>query len=269
MQINVLNKDSFKIELKNLNVNFQNVNNPLLIPNPLTLCINGEDNGRFNFFDTETLTLENFNTQLKKFEKNNKINVMYLHNVANYIDYFDDLIVPFCRKNKIKIVVGAGTDLMDMGVCDITYNKTPIELLEEYGVLDLEPIILAATRLEKDDLEKLSYYNASVCLDLSNGLINGCGVAQIPTMQKLNLNIMLNVRNDFFEELKLVYMLSQGIYNHEQSYANIFKMALLNGYKAFNLTNNQLMLLTNVNNFDLKNLVLNLNKSNIANHSDL
>ena len=87
MQINVLNKETFKIELKNLNVNFQNVNSPLLIPNPLTLCINGEDNGRFNFFNTQTLTLESFNNQLKKFEGNNKIKVMSLHSVTNFIEY--------------------------------------------------------------------------------------------------------------------------------------------------------------------------------------
>ncbi len=269
MQINVLNKETFKIELKNLDVNFQNVVSPLLIPNPLTLCINGEDNGRFNFFNTKTLTFESFNNQLKEFNKNNKINVMYLHNVTNFIDYYDDVIVPFCRKNNIKIVVRAGFDLMDMGICDITYHKTPIQILEEYGVLDLEPIILSATRLEKEDLEKLSYYNASVCLDLSNDLISGSGVAQIPTMQNLNLNIMLNVRNDLFEELKLVYMLSNGIYNHEQSYANILKMALINGYKAFNLNNKQLMLLSRVNSFELKHLVLNLNKNNIVTNSDL
>ena len=64
-------------------------------------------------------------------------------------------------------------------------------------------------------------------------------------------------------------MLSNGIYNHEQSYANILKMALLNGYTAFNLTNNQLMLLSDINSLDLKNIVLNSNKNNIVKQSDL
>ncbi|MBQ2864517.1 MAG: hypothetical protein IJE91_03525 [Clostridia bacterium] len=264
MLINVLNKESLKIETKNINANVNGVSSPLLIPNPLTLCVNGTDNGRFNVFNLDNLSLNDLNLQLQKFKHNNKINIIYLNNVINYVNYFDEIIIPFCKQNKVKPVVKAGSTLEEMGEFDVAFKKSPIDVLEEYGVLDLEPIILSATRLEKEDLEKLGYYSATICLDLSNDLIAGNGVPQIVTMQKYNLNIMLNVRDDLFEELKLVYMLSNGIFNYEQSYANILKMALLNSYKAFNIENSELMLLCNIEQPSLKNLVLNCNKFNIA-----
>lgn len=264
MIINALNTNTFEIKTIQLDVNFQDVKNPLLVPTPLTLCINGLDNQQFNVFDLFELNLNSFNSQLESFKKNGKINIMYLNTAIGYADYYDDLIVPFCRKNKIKLVVRAGDDLSDMGLCDYMYKTTPIGFLEEYGILDLQPIILSAARLEKEDLEKLSYYNATVCLDLSTDLIQGNGIPQIPTMQKYNLNIMLNVRNDVFEELRLVYMLSNGIFNHEQNYANVLKMALVNGYKAFGIKHKDHVLLQEIYNPEFEHMVLNCNKSNIV-----
>lgn len=261
MLVNYLNLENEKIEEKQIDVKLDGLQDLLLLNKPF--CLNLENNTDFNIFNLEEITEQNLNKQLSGFN-NNRPNIIYLNDVVNFEDDYD-VIVPFCKKNNVKLVVKAGYSLNEMGECDKVFGKTPIDLLEEFGVLDLEPIILSGARLEKEDLEKLSYYNATICLDVSNDLLAGNGVAPITTMQQKGLNIMLNVRNDVFEEIRLIYLLSAGIYNCNQSYANVLKMAFSNGYKAFGLQANESVLVSGVKPDYLKNLVLNCNKNMVVN----
>lgn len=257
MLFNTLNINNLKIEQKEFDFNI-NSNGVFVLPSPLTLTI-GTSNDNFNVFDVSSVTEESLNSQLLQFNKNKKINLMFLNDVVNFENDFD-VIVPFCKKNNVKLVVKAGYSLDEMGECDKLFGKTPIDLLEEFGVLDLEPIILSAAKLEKEDIEKLSYYSATVCLDLSNDLLNGNGVAPIVTMLQKNLTVMLNVRKDVFEEIKLAYMLTKGVYNCDLTFETALKMAFLNGYKAFNLPQTNYMVVKCEEKNCLQNLVLNTNK---------
>ena len=261
MLLNTLNFNNFKIEQKEFNFNLNSNKDVLVLPCPLTLTI-GAENKNFNIFDVSDLSEQNLNNQLTRFNKNGKINIMFLNDVVNFEGDFD-VIVPFCKTNKVKLVVKAGYSLNEMGECDKLFGKTPIDLLEEFGVLDLEPIILSGAKLEKSDIEKLSYYNATVCLDLSNDLLNGNGVAPIVTMLKNNLTVMFNVRQDVFEEIKLAFMLTKGVYNCDLQEETVLKMAFLNGYKVFNVPMDNYMVVKCENKNLLKNLVLNTNKNMI------
>ncbi len=198
--------------------------NLAIIPN--FKYFNLSDKNNYNIFNLNNLTEQSLEEQLLSFDKN-KLTLMYLEN-PTLLEGEYDTIVPFCKKHNIKIVAVAGRTLNEMGECDKLHGVTPIGYLEEFGVLDLEPIILSGANLDKEDFEKLSYYNASVCLDVTNDWFNGNGLAQLPTIKKYNINVLLNC-NNVFKELYSAYFLPVGYY---KSPNNITEVDVLN-YACF------------------------------------
>ena len=169
--------------------------------------LNFEQCDNYNIFNLNNLSEESLEKQLDSF-KNDKLTFMFLENPTELEGEYD-VIVPFCKKHNIKIVAVAGRTLNEMGECDKMHGVTPIGYLEEFGVLDLEPIILSAANLEKEDLEKLSYYNATICLSVTFDWLNGNGLAQMPLIKKYNLNVMFECSN-IFKEIYSAYFLPAG-----------------------------------------------------------
>lgn len=206
-------------------------NNMILLPN---FSYNLTDENSC-FFSLKKLTEKELNKQLKQFNLLSKTPIMFIDDVLKYEQYYD-LILSFCKRNNIKIVVKVGTTLNEMGECDKLFNLTPIELLESYGILDQDPIILSGTNLDKQDFEILSNYNISVCLNLTQDLIEGNGIAPVVTIKKHNLNIFFNsCLNDVFKEMFLCYTLPRGILNDTKliSAEDVLKMAVVNKNIAF------------------------------------
>ncbi|MBR2468512.1 MAG: hypothetical protein IKB42_05680 [Clostridia bacterium] len=203
-----------------------------LLPKLNSLDISNLD--KYNVFDLNNLTALSLSTQLKGFDKN-KQTIMYLKDpILLNVEY--DVIVPFCKKNNIKVVANVGRTLDEMGWCDKMYGMTPVDFLEECGVLDLEPIILSGANLEKSDIEKLAYYNATICLDVTIDWKNGNGIAQIATILKNNLNVIMNGKNIVKEMLNL-RLLAQGYFKIQNivSREDLINIATTNYEKVFNL----------------------------------
>ena len=233
------------------------------------------NNMQYDFFNLENVTLKSLENQLENFKKNDILPFMFLKDILLPESVYD-IIVPFCHKNKIKIMVCVGETLTELGTFDKLYNMSPIDFLESYGVLDCEPIIFSAANLEKDDLEKLSYYGATICLNLTHDLLCGNGIASILTMQKLGLNIVFNTNvDDVFKEMFLCYTLPKGLLNSKTaiSLRDVFCMATTNFNKIVKNNNANEINLSNCivlktdNKFDdeLKNVVLTGNNNQIVN----
>ncbi len=234
---------------------------------------NNKINGvNYDFFNIENVTTESLTHQLNKFKENNVLPFLFINDIFMPTDYYD-IIIPFCHKHKIKIIVKIGETLNELGLFDKLYKMSPIDFLESYGVLDQEPIIFSCANLEKDDLEKLSYYNATICLNLTEDLLLGNGIPSIATMLNLNLNIVFNTNlDDVFKEMFLCYTLPKGLLNSKNvvSELDVFKMATVNFNKIVSVNNSEenkanLMLVKIDNKFNsvLKNIILLSNNNNI------
>jgi len=156
----------------------------------------------YNVFNLNNLSYSSLKSQLDKFDTS-RPTFLYIDDVTKYIQDYE-CIVSFCIDYRIVVIANAGSTLEEMGRCDKQFGMTPVGLLEDYGVLDLEPIILGGANLDKDDYEKLSYYNATLCLNITNDMLNGNGIAQIVTAKKYNVNMIFNCK-DIYKEISLAY----------------------------------------------------------------
>lgn len=176
---------------------------------PKVIGLDLSDFSKYNVFDLTKIEETILEKQLNSFDVS-KSTFMYIKNPIDLEQEYD-IIVPFCKKHNIKLIVCAGRTLDEMGRCDKLYNMSPIDYLEECGVLNLEPIVLSCANLEKSDFEKLSYYNATICLDITNDWISGNGLAHIPSIIKYNLNVIFN-GSSIIKELEHLYFLASGYY---------------------------------------------------------
>ena len=108
----------------------------------------------YNVFDLNNISYDNLLSQYKNFD-NDKVTFLYIDDVLKYEQEYQT-IVRFCIDYRIAVIVNAGSTLEEMGRCDKMYGLTPIGVLEEFGVLDLEPIILSGANLDKEDYEKIN-----------------------------------------------------------------------------------------------------------------
>lgn len=186
----------------------------------------------YNVFDLHNISYDNLLSQYKNFD-NDKVTFLYIDDVLKYEQEYQT-IVRFCIDYRIAVIVNAGSTLEEMGRCDKIYGLTPIGVLEEFGVLDLEPIILSGANLDKEDYEKMSYYNATLCLDITNDMLKGNGIAQIVTAKKYNVNMIFNCK-DIYKEMFLAYTLPRGILNTTTAISpeDVLEIACINMGKVF------------------------------------
>lgn len=125
------------------------------------------------------------------------------------------------------------------------YNTTPIKALKGLGFLDQKLILAHATFLEKDDLKLLTNQTSIVTNPISN-LNLGCGIADLTTYIKHNINIALGTDGqgsgnnlNLFKHMSVVGDLQKAIYEDPTviSSYEILKMATINGAKALGLEN--------------------------------
>ena len=124
-----------------------------------------------------------------------------------------------------------------------TYNKTPINALKELGFLDQKLILAHATFLEKENLNLLTSNTSIVTNPISN-LNLGCGIADLVTYLKHNINIALGTDGqgsgnnlNLFKHMSITGDLQKAIYKDPTviSSYDVLKMATINGAKALGL----------------------------------
>ena len=150
--------------------------------------------------------------------------------------------VDFTSKHNIPRSIHLCETLKEVGDCTVLHNqKTPPMYLEDLGFFDRPALCYHCVHMDKDDLQILADYGASVSTCPSSNIKLASGIAPIYAMQNKGINITIgtdgvasNNSLDMFKEMFLVATLSKvNIYNAEVvSAKEVLKMATINGAKA-------------------------------------
>lgn len=92
---------------------------------------------------------------------------------------------------KRKLFMKVGQDLEQLGAIDKFYHKTLSEVLEEFGFLDRDCVLVGGNCLEKDELRLLKSYDTKVVLVPNEDARLGRRATNLVTLQNLGFEISL------------------------------------------------------------------------------
>lgn len=92
-----------------------------------------------------------------------------------------------CMTLENKVFIKFGQNLNEMGEINAIYKKMPSEVLEEFGILDRNAVIVGGNCFEKDELELLSAYNTSFVLLPNDDARSGRRFININILKRLNI----------------------------------------------------------------------------------
>lgn len=189
---------------------------------------------------------------------------VYLANEARFNN-----AIKLSRQHNTIISTHMSETITEVGNCVKQHDLTPVALLESYGFFDRPAIVFHAVHLDKEDINILKHYNASVCSNPCSNLKLGSGIAPINALVSKGVNVCLgtdgsasNNRLDMFREMYLIACLQKGIM-HDGSIIPCelaLQIATYNGAKALN--NDRIGELKEGNFADL--IMINLNGINNA-----
>lgn len=121
------------------------------------------------------------------------------------------------------------------------YGMTSVEICRETGVLDVPVMAAHCVHLTDSDLKIMKEKGASVAHNPTSNLKLGSGIARIPEMMDLGINVCLgtdgaasNNNLNMFEEMNLAAILHKGVAMNPQlmKAADVLKMGTVNGARA-------------------------------------
>ena len=167
----------------------------------------------------------------------------FIHSIYTTDDKSILECVDYTAKNNIPLSIHLAETLKEVGDCTVKNNqKTPAQYLEDLGFFDRQgSLCYHCVHMDKDDLQILADYNASVSTCPSSNIKLASGIAPIYAMQNKGINITIgtdgvasNNSLDMFKEMFLVATLSKvNIYDASVvCAADVLKMATINGANA-------------------------------------
>ncbi len=157
--------------------------------------------------------------------------------------FFD--ILRFAKEYDVPLGIHLAETLKEVGDCTLEHNGlTPAGYLESLGFLDRPCLCAHCVHMDKDDLQILADYDASVVTCPSSNIKLASGIAPIYAMQNKGINIAIgtdgvasNNSLDMFKEMFLVATLSKVSISDPSvvSALDVLKMATINGANAMGL----------------------------------
>lgn len=174
----------------------------------------------------------------------------YAHSVYSIDENKFFALLKLAKEKDLPLSVHVSETLKEVGDCT-QQNKglTPPAYLEQVGYFDKPCLCYHCVHMDKDDLQILADYNASVATCPSSNIKLASGIAPIFAMQNKGLNIAIgtdgtasNNSLDMFKEMFLVATLSKvSLYNPSVvSAKEVLKMATINGAKALGVNSGEL-----------------------------
>ena len=124
------------------------------------------------------------------------------------------------------------------------YGKSPAEALQELGFLENKLILAHGTWISEEEQDLLAQYDVSIATNPVSNLNLGCGIADLVSYQKKEINICLGTDGqgsgnnlNLFYHMSLVDQLQKAKYQNPTvmgSY-DVLKMATIQGAKALGL----------------------------------
>lgn len=213
---------------------------------------------------------------IQKYNKNNLLSpVCFIHAIYTIDDNKISECVDFCAKNDIPLSIHLAETLKEVGDCTVKNNgKTPAQYLEDLGFFDRHnTLCYHCVHMDKDDLQIMADYSASVSTCPSSNIKLASGIAPIYAMQNKGINITIgtdgvasNNSLDMFKEMFLVATLSKvNIYSAEVvSARDVLGMATKNGAKALGVNAGEIKVGKNA---DM--ILVNIDKPHYYPHSNL
>lgn len=202
-----------------------------------TRCLtdnDGEGNNRINEF-----------IKLYKENKNNELIKFAVAPHAMYTCSFDYLknCSNLAKKLNIPVHMHFCENLDEVKGIKEKYQKKPVEVLKDIGLLDNKLILAHSTFIDDDELDILKNYDVSFVTNPISNLNLGCGIANISKYQNY-VNICLGTDGqgsgnnlNMFYHMSVTDLLQKGLYKDPKimSSYDILKMATINGAKALGM----------------------------------
>lgn len=219
-------------------------------------------NGITNFCDEDF-----FNLPLKKAVKETNINAVYKVGYKNCFDEFDksvlkkienenfvfglggvlenseenfDEIIKLSKLFHRPILINSNQSIERAGQVESEFSKTDVKMLEDFGILDTDHVIINANVLDKDDIQILNAYSSKLIFSPSFNLLFGFRDANIYALSKSNLIGFASFKNNF----KLEMFLAQNIENQNYNKLDVFSPLYL--FECLTKFNAQILGLKNV-----------------------
>lgn len=123
-------------------------------------------------------------------------------------------------------------------------GKSPVKYLADLGLFDRHVVAAHCVHVSEDDMQILKEYNVGVCHNPSSNLKLGSGIAPVPRMLELGINVGIgtdgtssNNNLNMFEEMHLTSLIHKG-YRMDPLLLNaeeVLKMATIGGAKVLGL----------------------------------
>ena len=117
--------------------------------------------------------------------------ILQIEDLLDYEEGYLESVSDFCGRTDIPIIISVGGDLEELGKLVNKYNKSPIEILEDFGFLDRECYLQGLNFIDKEDQKLLMQYNPALILSPRDDGEGGKGA--------------INLFNFIYNRLKFVF----------------------------------------------------------------
>ncbi|GAA3720430.1 amidohydrolase family protein [Salinicoccus jeotgali] len=151
-----------------------------------------------------------------------------LNNLKDTKDKYNPIMMTHCLENEWR-----------SNIVKSDFGRSSIDIYNELGLLDDKTVLFHGVYMSKNDIDLVAKHKSSVVHCPISNLDTGAGVADVSYMLETGVNVCLGTdysHTDMWELMKLTYYLLK-INNPVNKYTaeDIFKMATLNGAKAYGL----------------------------------
>ena len=202
----------------------------------------------------ENNCLKSLNDAYKKICKNTNeklVNkVVYAHSIYTLNEDDFNALLKFAKEKNLPLSIHLSETLKEVGDCTTKHNSlTPPAYLEKLGFLDRQCLCYHCVHTDKDDLQILSDYGASIVTCPSSNIKLANGIAPVYAMINKNINVAIgtdgaasNNSLDMFKEMFLASTLSKvSLYDASVVDARqVLKMATQNGAKVLGFNSGQI-----------------------------
>ena len=170
------------------------------------------------FFGTHLLEEEDFTTAK-------------LNNLKIIKDKYNSIMMTHCLENEWRF-----------NLVTSDFGKSSIDIYKEWQLLDEKTVLFHGVYMSENDIELIAKHKSSVVHCPMSNLDTGAGVANVNYMLEKGVNVCLGTdfaHTNMWELMRLTYYLLK-IKNPVDKYSaeDVFKMATVNGLRAYNLDEN-------------------------------
>ncbi len=158
-------------------------------------------------------------------------------------------VAAYAREKGLGMHVHVSETRSEQAACLERWGKTPIQVLDQYGVWDVRAIAAHCVWTTPEDWALMARKGISAIHNPASNLKLGSGVAPVPAMQKAGVNVALgtdgvssNNSHDMFEAVKLAAILHNGVQHDPLAVLapDAVRMATVNGAKALGRKSGQI-----------------------------